>query len=206
MTSGRWWCQDTARWHGPDTPRTPPRHRTLHDDVGHHMMTSEHPTDTDWAHDDVRTPWQWSPPTMNNHYDPQKLGGEWGWWRHDFSNFYWWPSWIRGRVRLTRPCHGFDASWGLRKFFLWVFQLENASLLFFVLPKGFFQNSWQAPLPILYGGSPARVQGHKPLAHLHWQFLILTGEYSSCKFLITECIKFTWLSTVSWDHEQIGGS
>ena len=157
MTSGRWWCQDTARWRGPDTPRTPPRRRTLHDDVGHHMMTSEHPTDTAWAHDDIRTPWQRSPPTTNNHYDPQKLGGEWGWWRHNFSNFYWWPSWIRGGARLTRPCHGFDASWGLRKFFLWVFWLENASLLFFVLPKGSFQNSWQAPLPILYGSSPARV-------------------------------------------------
>ena len=31
--------------------------------------------------------------------------------------------------------HGFDSHWGLRKFFFWVFQLENASSLFTLYPR-----------------------------------------------------------------------
>ena len=41
---------------------------------------------------------------------------------------------------LERPTgilegHGFDSRWGLRKFFFWVFRLENASSLFTLYPS-----------------------------------------------------------------------
>ena len=86
-----WWCQNTPRWHGPDTTwwrqnttqwrqNTPP--------------TPPEPTMS------VNPPWQQSQPTTSNHFDPQKLVGEVGWWHHNSSNFYWQPSWRRGGAGL----------------------------------------------------------------------------------------------------------